>query len=233
MALNQHVLIVDEDDVAVDFSFSGVASGAPDSGNSLKIGGVARDVASPVLVDAGDRTDAWFTKSGALHVCQGSANSIDAAGGNAAIYPRSDSGSYAPIAYQAYGYDGSVSVPMRADANGAVVQSCLAAASWAYSGVTGGITDTNNVEIAAAGAAGVRNYCHGIQYFNSAAVASEIVIKDGATIIWRGFAPASMTVPVSVRFDPPLRGTAATAMNVVMITTATATRVSAQGHTGA
>lgn len=63
-------------------------------------------------------------------------------------------------------------------------------------------------------------------------MASEIVVKDGSTVIWRGDAPALMTSPAGVLFAVPLEGTANTALNVAMITTATTTRVSAQGFTG-
>lgn len=99
-----------------------------------------------------------------------------------------------------------------------------------FAGATGGIVNTTAVPIAAAGGVGVRNYVAAVQYFNSAAVASEIEIRDGSTVIWRGYAPASMTVPISVVFPVPLRGSANTAINVAMATTATATRVSAQGY---
>jgi hypothetical protein len=107
-------------------------------------------------------------------------------------------------------------------------------ATWIYAGVTGGIVDTTPVAMKAAGAAGVKNYLAGIQFANSAAVASEIVVLDGAAVIWRGYAAASgVGGNADIKFVPPLAGTAATAMNVAMITTATATRVSAQGYTGA
>ncbi len=98
-------------------------------------------------------------------------------------------------------------------------------------GATGGIINTTPVAIAAAGGAGVRNYLAAIQYMNSAATASEIEIRDGSTVIWRGYVPASMTVAASFTFPVPLRGTANTALNVALLTTATATRVSAQGYT--
>lgn len=102
-----------------------------------------------------------------------------------------------------------------------------------FAGVTGGIVNTSDVAIAAAGAAGVRNYLTGIQFKNTAAVASEIVIKDGSTVIWRGHVSASMTFMDGWTFNPPLKGSAATALNVALLTTATATIVSAQGYTGA
>lgn len=108
----------------------------------------------------------------------------------------------------------------------------LPAAFWSYAGATGGIINTTDVAIKAASGAGVRNYLKSIQFKNTAAVASEIVVKDGSTVIWRGHVSASMAVMDGWTFDPPLRGTANTALNVAMLTTATATVVSAQGFTG-
>lgn len=120
-----------------------------------------------------------------------------------------------------------------ADAGGLVVQPSAPAAFWNYAGATGGIVNTTDVAIKAAAGAAVRNYLGGIQFKNTAAVASEILIKDGATIIWRGHVAASMTAMEVVNFDPPLRGSANAALNVALLTTATATIVSAQGYTGA
>lgn len=104
---------------------------------------------------------------------------------------------------------------------------------WQFAGATGGIVNTTAVALNVAAGAGVRNYVTAIQYFNSAATASEIEIRDGSTVIWRGYVPASMTAPAAVTFNTPLRGSANTAMNVALLTTATATRVSAQGYTSA
>lgn len=105
--------------------------------------------------------------------------------------------------------------------------------SFQFAGATGGIVNTSDVAIAAAAGAGVRNFLTSIQFKNTAAVASEIVIKDGSTIIWRGHVSASMTISDGWNFNPPLKGSANTALNVAMLTTATATIVSAQGYTGA
>lgn len=105
-------------------------------------------------------------------------------------------------------------------------------APFSFAGATGGIINTADVPIAAAGGAGVRNFLCSIWFKNMAAVASEIVIKDGATIIWRGHVSASMTFGEYLQFSPPLKGTANTALNVALLTTATATIVSAQGYTG-
>lgn len=100
---------------------------------------------------------------------------------------------------------------------------------WAYAGATGGITDTASHALAAAAGGAMRNYLCSLQFSNKSATASEIVVLDGATVIWRGYAPASQTLMNEATFDPPLQGSTNTAMNVAMITTATATIVSAQG----
>lgn len=114
-------------------------------------------------------------------------------------------------------------------ANPTVVASSAPADRWFYAGITGGITDTADVVVKAAGGASVRNYLTRLQYANaSAAVSSEIVVKDGSTVIWRGWAQQA-GLAQGIAFDPPLQSTANTALNVAMITTGTATRVSAQG----
>ncbi|MBZ2186638.1 MAG: hypothetical protein K7J46_18180 [Bryobacter sp.] len=91
---------------------------------------------------------------------------------------------------------------------------------------------TTNVATAAraAGAAGIRNYTTALQYQNTSAVASEIQVLDGTTILWRGQAPASMALPASIQWPTPLRGAAATALNVQLITTGANTLVNLQGY---
>lgn len=120
-----------------------------------------------------------------------------------------------------------------ANANGLAVQPALSSTFWSYAGASGGITNTSDVAVKAAAGASVRNYISGIQFKNTAAVASEIVIKDGSTVLWRGHVSASMSVSDGYTFNPPLRGTANTAVNVAMLTTSTATIVNVQGYTGA
>jgi hypothetical protein len=102
---------------------------------------------------------------------------------------------------------------------------------WQYAGATGGITNTSDVAVAAAAGANVRNYLCGLQIKNTSAVASEIVAKDGSTIIWRGHVGASMTFMETITFPVCLKGSANTALNIALITTSTATVVSAQGYT--
>ncbi len=99
-----------------------------------------------------------------------------------------------------------------------------------YAAAAGGIINTTEVVPRAAAAAGIWNYVTSIDIRNAhATVATEVVIKDGATVIWRQLLPAAMAAPVEVTFPTPLRGTAATAMNVACITTGAQVYVNAQG----
>ena len=103
-------------------------------------------------------------------------------------------------------------------------------ADWQYAAAAGGIINTTDVVLRAAAAAGIRNYVTSIDIRNAhATVATEVVIKDGATVIWRQLLPAAMAAPVEITFPTPLRGTAATAINVACITTGAQVYVNAQG----
>jgi len=105
------------------------------------------------------------------------------------------------------------------------------ASPWYYAGATGGITNTTAVVVTPAAVPGQRYFLTNLQYMNSAATASEIVIRNtsDSAVRWRGYANASMTSPGWFTFDPPLQSLANDTLEVVMLTTATATRVSAQG----
>lgn len=84
---------------------------------------------------------------------------------------------------------------------------------------------TNSSTLAqAAGAAGVRNYVTDIHVINtSATVSTTFSILDGATVIWTTFLSATTAalpeIPVTIHFETPLKGTAATALNVQCGTT--------------
>lgn len=107
---------------------------------------------------------------------------------------------------------------------------------WTYAAASGGIVDTSDNVLKAAGAAGIRNYLTWIDLINTdTTVGTEVVVKDGSTVIWRTFIPASIAavtqpMPVSFNFPTPLRGTAATALNVACITTSSQTYVNAGGY---
>jgi hypothetical protein len=104
----------------------------------------------------------------------------------------------------------------------------------ATSGITP-LATTTSTAVKAAGAAGVRNYMTGLQlYNNGSATATNVSILDGATVIWTGFLPGFTTtdqaIPMEVIFPTPLRGTAATAMNIQCGTTAASVFWNAQGY---
>lgn len=102
--------------------------------------------------------------------------------------------------------------------------------SWQYATpIASPIVNTTAVAMKAAAAAGIRNYCTGFTAVNNSATASIITIQDGATVIYTDYLAANSRI--FVEFPVPLRGTAATALNVVLNTTATSTFVSAQGYT--
>lgn len=94
------------------------------------------------------------------------------------------------------------------------------------------VTDTADDEVFAA-VASTRHYITGIQVFNGHATTStEVVIKDGSTVKWRGWAQAAGG-GASVKFDPPIRGTANTAVNVANITNSSSTYFNLQGYQAA
>lgn len=103
---------------------------------------------------------------------------------------------------------------------------------WTYGAPTGGIVNTADNPIAAAAGIGKSNYLSGIQLINGAGgAATEVVIKDGSTVIWR-----TVLVPsagISVSFPTPLYSSSNAALNVACITTAAAVYVNAQGFVDA
>jgi len=105
---------------------------------------------------------------------------------------------------------------------------------WYYAAASGGITNTTDVVLSAAAGAGLRRYLTSISIQNaSATVATEVVIKDGATVIYRGYVgtQALLNSVVNVTFPSPLKTTANTALNVACITTGAQVYVNAQGYT--
>lgn len=103
----------------------------------------------------------------------------------------------------------------------------LPGASWSYASPAA-VTDTAD-DAALAAVASTRHYITGVQVFNGHdTVGTEVVIKDGATVLWRGWAEQTGG-GCSAQFNPPLRGTANTAVNVANITTGSSTYFNLQG----
>jgi len=101
---------------------------------------------------------------------------------------------------------------------------------WSYAAASGGITNTTDVVVAAAAGAGLRRYVTSIGISNASAVATEVVLKDGATVIWRGYVAANAPL-THIDFSNPLKTSANAALNAACITTASAIYLNAQGYT--
>ena len=107
---------------------------------------------------------------------------------------------------------------------------------WQYAAAASGIVNTTTaVTIKAAGAASIRNYITGITVMAEAlGAATELAVRDGAagTVIWRIKIPAGGLPATSFTFQTPLRGTAATLMEVVTLTASVTGAVyfNAQGY---
>ena len=106
----------------------------------------------------------------------------------------------------------------------------LPEATWSYVAPAGGIVNNVAVAARASAGAGIRNYVTGLQLSNANAVATEFVILDNATPLWRGFLPANNATTYSFEFITPLRGTAATALNIQCLTTGAQVYANLQGY---
>ena len=101
---------------------------------------------------------------------------------------------------------------------------------FSYASAAGGVTNTTDVVLAAAAGAGLRRYICSMGLSNNSATATEVVLKDGATVIWRGHLPANAP-NLHIDFSTPLKTSANAALNFACITTAAAVYVNAQGYT--
>jgi hypothetical protein len=107
---------------------------------------------------------------------------------------------------------------------------------WQYAAAASGIAATTAaVTIKAAAAAGIRNYITGISVQTATlGNATELCIRDGAagTVIWRTQLQTTALPLTHIPFPTPLRGTAATLLEVVTLSSATGgVYVCAQGFT--
>lgn len=108
---------------------------------------------------------------------------------------------------------------------------------WSYTAASGGIEDTVDVPLKAAAGIGRSVYIRSLQLINTdASVGTEVVVKDGSTVLWRTYLPAmaasTVPTPVDVKFDPPLAGSQNTALNLACITTSAKVYANAQGFVG-
>lgn len=115
----------------------------------------------------------------------------------------------------------------------------LPESGWQYAAASGGIVDTADVTLTAAPGADRRNYLCALQIINTdATVPTEVVVKDGSTVLWRGFAPHTVAAVTQVSmqsFEFPVairQPTLNTALTVACITNSSQTYVNAQGYVG-
>lgn len=104
---------------------------------------------------------------------------------------------------------------------------------WSYAAAAGGITNTTDVAAKTAAGAGLKNYVTSMSVQNaSATTATEVVVKDGATIIWRGYLGTSSATnsKLSCIFSDPLRSSNNAAINVACVTTGAQVYVNMQGY---
>lgn len=95
---------------------------------------------------------------------------------------------------------------------------------WQFAGA---LTTTTAVPARAAQAAGIRNYVTGVQFSNSGASAVDVIVLDGTTVIFQATVAAGAFIRAC--FQTPLRGTAATALNVNLSAAGTV-RANVQGY---
>lgn len=96
-------------------------------------------------------------------------------------------------------------------------------ATWSYVAAASGIVNTTTaVTIKAAAAAGLRNYITNIQVMSDTLTnATELAVRDGAAgaVLWRTkIGTVGIPSTIDINFNVPLRGTAATLLEVVTLT---------------
>lgn len=147
---------------------------------------------------------------------------------------RNDTNASATSATGDYGY-------IQIDPTGSVVTKPYspAATDWQYAAAASGIVNTTTaVTVKAAGGAGLRNYITGMCIMADAlGAATELVVRDGAagTVIYRTkITTAGLPNGRQINFPTPLKGTAATLLEIATLTASVtgAVYVNMQGYVG-
>ena len=234
----QGVTLVNSDGTAG--TAGNIASGATDSGNPVKIGGVFNT--TPPTFTNGQRGDIQVNSRGILKIQLTDSNSNTGAlflADQSDALATSATVQHLSTAAKNYTFNGTTWDRQRGDTNGTVTQPALSATFWNYAAAAGGITNTTTaVTVKAAAGASVRNYVAAMQCSSDAlGAATELAIRDGAagTVIWRGkINTGGWLTPVNLSFNPPLRGTANTLVEIVTLTASVTGSVycDLQGYTG-
>ncbi|WP_225205096.1 hypothetical protein [Novosphingobium huizhouense] len=227
---------------AADQVQGNVAQATTDAGNPIKIGGRVNGGTTWATLTDGQRADALSNANGMLYVSAGQGGSGGGSDARPLIGFTGRTGWASnpdPVAMAAFGFNGSTWDRTRGDSNGLVTQPALSATYWQYAAVTGGIVNsTADVAVKAAAGASVRNYVCAIDITHDVlGAATEIVVKDGTTVMWRGKLQTAATDTAlgagDIAFSPCLRGTANTAVNVAAVSAVTGgIYVNLRGYTG-
>jgi hypothetical protein len=214
-----------------------VASAATDAGNPVKVGGVYNSTLPTFTT--GQRGDLEIGARGSLRTELFSAGQTISLVFGASNTDAIATGSATAYLGLGYVYNGSTIDRARGDINGAAVSKGLSGTRWRYtSGASPILSNTTTaVTIKTAGAAGVKNAIDSIQLTTTAFGASvPLAIRDGAggTVLWALTVPtAGFLQPVTIVFEQPIVGSAATLLEVVTTTANTSGTVTlnVQGHT--
>jgi hypothetical protein len=114
---------------------------------------------------------------------------------------------------------------VRMTANHAVLVKPYAsdAETWTYAAASGGLVNNTGVTVKASAGGSIRNYVTGLDLsWGTLSGTTEVLINDGAsgTVLWRGFCP-TVAGSRSITFPVPLRGTAATLVEIKLVTSVT------------
>jgi len=102
-------------------------------------------------------------------------------------------------------------------------------ANWQATGI---LTNGTSTAVKTAGSSSTVNYATGLEYQITAvgAVGTTFGIFDGSTVLWQSLGTTTMPAPMSYIFQTPLKGSAATAMNVKLGATATTLVYNIRGY---
>lgn len=217
---------VDVGDVTINNSTGASAVNIQDGGNSITVDGTVA-----------------ATQSGTWNV--GTTTTVTTVGtltGGGVAHDGADSGNPVKVGMKAGTADitavaNNDRTDMRADTLGHQVIRPYALHENLVSGGTVGtpLTNTTSTSMIASAGAGRRNYITAITVTNAHATVGTVVqIRDGSggTILWEGYA-APVGGGVAISFPTPLRGSAATAVHGVCVTTGSSTSISVSGYTSA
>lgn len=108
-------------------------------------------------------------------------------------------------------------------------------ADWFYVPPVGGYTNKTSDDQLKAGVANKANYLTSLQIGVGVVLANatEVVLKNGSTVIWRMSLGVNVFPPTTINFDPPLRSSSGSFLAFAAITLFTTGNitVNAQGYT--